>query len=219
MAKFLSASDFFEIYEPLTRLGLVISLFTNGTLITPDVARRLAQAPAKPYRDYPLRGHRSHLRGGHRQAGELAACCAGIEALVSHRVPLGLKTTLTRQNVGELEEMRRMAHDWGVPFSASWLLARRPDRTTSGVDDCRLSASEGVWLESTDRASADEWTEVALRKTAPGSRHNFYCHAGKAAFVINPAGEMNVCSGSQPAGGPAPGDWLCRGLGAGAPIR
>lgn len=37
--------DFFEIYEPLTRMGLLLSLFTNGTLINRDIAARLAQAP------------------------------------------------------------------------------------------------------------------------------------------------------------------------------
>jgi radical SAM protein with 4Fe4S-binding SPASM domain len=185
--------DFFEIYEPLTRMGLVLSLFTNGTLITKDIARRLAQAPPSRTEITLYGATADTCEAVTGRPGSYAACCAGIEALVSHGIPLGLKTTITRQNVGELEAMRQMAHNWGVPFSASWLLARRPDLTPSEVEDCRLSASEGVWLEATDRASADEWTEVALRETATGSRHNFYCHAGKAAFVINPAGEMNVC--------------------------
>jgi radical SAM protein with 4Fe4S-binding SPASM domain len=185
--------DFFEIYEPLTRLGLVLSLFTNGTLITPDIARRLAEAPPSRTEITLYGATQATYEAVTGRPGSFAACCAGIEALVSHRVPLGLKTTLTRQNVGELEAMRRMAHHWGVPFSASWMLAGRPDRTPSEAEDCRLSAADCIMLELTDRASADEWTEVALRETAPGSRHNFYCHAGKAAFAINPAGEMNVC--------------------------
>lgn len=48
-------------------------------------------------------------------------------------------------------------------------------------------------LEATDRASASEWTEAALRESSPGNDHNFYCQAGQAAFVINPLGEMNAC--------------------------
>jgi len=185
--------DFFEIYEPLTRMGVVLALFTNGTLITPDLAARLAQAP--PSRtEITLYG----ATAGTYEAvtgvpGSFTACCAGIEALVSHRVPLGLKTTVTRQNVGELDAMRQMAHGWGVPFSAGWLLSRRPDRTLSDVEDCRLSAADCIALEATDQASAHEWTEVALRERAGGSLDTFACHAGKAAFVINPEGEMNVC--------------------------
>ena len=185
--------DFFEIYEPLTRIGLVLALFTNGTLITRDIAARLAQAPPSRTEITIYGATAATCEAVTGVPGSFAACCAGIEALVSHRVPLGLKTTLTRQNVGELDAMRQMAHNWGVPFSASWLLSRRPDLTPSEVEDCRLSAADCVMLEATDRASADEWTEAALRETAAGGHNNFYCQAGKAAFVIDPAGEMNVC--------------------------
>jgi len=186
--------DFFEIYEPLTRLGLVLALFTNGTLITRDVAARLAKAP--PSRtEITLYGATAATADAVTGVpGSHAAVCAGIEALVSFGVPLGLKTTLTRKNAGELEAMRRMACEWGVPFSASWLLSRRPDGASSGAEDDRLSASEGVALEASDQASADEWTEIALKEEAAGGAGSFACRGGKAAFLIDAAGNMNVCS-------------------------
>jgi radical SAM protein with 4Fe4S-binding SPASM domain len=185
--------DFFEIYEPLTRMGLVLALFTNGTLISKKIAERLAKAPPSCTEITLYGATAATYEAVTGVPGSLAACCAGIEALVSRGVPLGLKTTITRHNVHELESMRQMAHNWGVPFSAGWLLSRRPDRARSDVEDCRLSAADCVELEASDRASAHEWTEVALRETAAGSHDNFHCHAGKAAFVINPAGDMNVC--------------------------
>ena len=37
--------DFFDVYEPLTQLGLVLSIFTNGTLVTDETALRLSEAP------------------------------------------------------------------------------------------------------------------------------------------------------------------------------
>jgi radical SAM protein with 4Fe4S-binding SPASM domain len=185
--------DFFEIYEPLTRMGIVLALFTNGTLITKDIAARLAQAPPSRTEITLYGATAATYEAVTGIPGSFAACCAGIEALVYHRVPLGLKTTITRQNVGELEEMRQMAHNWGLPFSAGWLLCRRPDQTPSDVEDCRLSAADCISLEATDRASAHEWIEAALREMTEGSHNNFYCQAGKAAFVINPVGEMNLC--------------------------
>jgi radical SAM protein with 4Fe4S-binding SPASM domain len=125
--------------------------------------------------------------------GSFARCRAGIEALVRHRVPLGLKSTLTLYNVGELEAMRQMAHNWELPFSAAWLLSKRRDRADSEVEDCRMSARECVALEAADQASASDWTETALRESDPGIDPIFYCQAGKAAFVINSRGEMNPC--------------------------
>jgi MoaA/NifB/PqqE/SkfB family radical SAM enzyme len=185
--------DFFQIYEPLTRLGLILTLFTNGTLITDKVADRLAVAP--PSRtEITLYGATSATYEAITGVpGSYARCCAGIEALVAHSIPLGLKTTITRQNVHELEAMQQMAHNWGLPFSAGWLLSNRRDGALSEVAACRLSASECVALEATDRASASEWTEAALRESSSGHERNFYCHAGQAAFVVNPLGEMNVC--------------------------
>ncbi|HOW84481.1 MAG TPA: radical SAM protein [Candidatus Aminicenantes bacterium] len=191
----LARRDFFEIYEPLTRLGLVLALYTNGTLVTRDVAARLAQAPPSRI-EITLYGATAHTAEAVTGVpGSQAACLRGIEALLERGLPLGLKTTLTRRNAGELEAMRRMARDRGLPFSASWLLSRRPDGAPSpGADDCRLPADEGVGLEAADRASADEWIEAALKDAAAPAQGNFYCRAGRAAFVIDAAGRMNACS-------------------------
>jgi radical SAM protein with 4Fe4S-binding SPASM domain len=186
--------DFFEIYEPLTRLGLVLALYTNGTLITRDVAARLAQAPPSRI-EITLYGATSATAEAVTGVpGSHAACLAGIDALLERGLPLGLKTTLTRRNAGELEAMRRLAGERGVPFSASWLLSRRPDGAPSGADDGRRPAAEGVGLEAADRATADEWAELALKDAAAAAHGNFYCRAGRAAFVVDAAGAMNVCS-------------------------
>lgn len=185
--------DFFEIYTPLTRLGLILTLFTNGTLITEALAARLAEAPPSRTEITLYGATAATYESITGVPGSYARCCAGIEALVKYRVPLGLKTTISRQNVGELDAMRQMAHNWGLPFSAGWLLTQRRDGALSEVTDCRLSAAECVALEATDRASATEWTEATLRKAALGPDRNFYCQAGQAAFVVNPQGEMNAC--------------------------
>jgi MoaA/NifB/PqqE/SkfB family radical SAM enzyme len=185
--------DFFEIYEPLTRMGLMLTLFTNGTLITDALAQRLAQAP--PSRtDITLYGATAATYEAVTGVpGSYARCCAGIEALVRHRVLLGLKTTITRQNVDELEAMRQMAHNWGLPFSSGWLLFKRRDGALSDVAACRLSPAECVALEATDRAAAAQWTEAVLREASLGRDRSFYCQAGQTAFFVNPQGEMNAC--------------------------
>jgi radical SAM protein with 4Fe4S-binding SPASM domain len=81
-----------------------------------------------------------------------------------------------------------------LPFSASWLLSRRRDGAPSAVEDCRISVAECVALEATDRASASEWTEAALRESSFEDDSNFFCQAGTAAFVVNPQGEMSACA-------------------------
>ncbi len=204
--------DFFEIYQPLTRLGFILTLFTNGTLITESIAARLAEAP--PSRtEITLYGATAETYEAVTGVpGSYARCCAGIEALIKHRVPLGLKSTLIQQNVYELEAMRVLAHSWGLPFSASWLINKRRDSSPSEIADCRMTAAECIALESGNWASDSEAgasstdvTEVAWRESSGDidNKSNFYCQAGKAAFVVNPYGEMNACIDlTQPAAKP-----------------
>lgn len=195
--------DFFEIYEPLTRMGLVLALFTNGTLITADPAARLGEAPPSRTEITLYGATAATYEAVTGVRGSYAACRAGIEALLARRVPLALKSTLTLRNAAELEAMRAMARGWGVPFSASCLLAPRPDRGPSEVDDCRLPPADCVELEAADRASADDWAEISLKGSVAAAHGNFYCRSGRAAFAVGPAGEMNVCS-LLPQPGPRP---------------
>lgn len=185
--------DFFDIYEPLTRMGIILTVFTNGTLITKSVAQRLAESPPSRI-EITLYGATSKtyetITG---VSGSYARCCKGIEALASYSIPLGLKTTITQYNIKELEAMREMARKWGLPFTAGWLLSKRPDGAPSDVENCRLPVLDSITLEASDRAAANDWSEASLRESTTLSSDNFYCQAGKSAFTISPSGEMNIC--------------------------
>jgi len=186
--------DFFEIYKPLSRLGLFLTLFTNGTLITEKIANRLAEAPPSRTEITLYGATEATYESITGVPGSYARCLAGINALLKHQVPLSLKTTITRQNLSEVDAMRSMAHNWGLPFSAGWLLSKRRDGVVSDVLDCRLSAAECVTIEASDPANVSDWSEAALHEPVPGNGRNFYCHAGQASFVINARGEMSICT-------------------------
>lgn len=185
--------DFFDIYEPLTRMGLILTLFTNGTLITAAIAERLAQSPPSRTEITLYGATAATYESITGVPDSYARCCRGIEELTKRRVPLGLKATLTRKNVHELEAMQQMAHNWGVPFSAYGLLSRRRDGGPSEVENCRLSPSESVTLDVTHNAFPYASNVPLKQEAIPANGANFYCEAGKSAFVVSPAGEMNVC--------------------------
>lgn len=187
--------DFFDIFYPLTRMGLILTLFTNGTLITESIAARLAEAPPNRTEITIYGATAKTYETITRVPGSYEQCIRGIEALVNHNIPLGLKSVLTRYNVHELETMRGLARGWDLPFSASWLITQRRDRKKKlyDVDDCRIPVEECIALESSDRASASEWIETARRESHISNDNNFYCQAGRASFFINSRGEMSPC--------------------------
>ncbi|NTW88935.1 MAG: radical SAM protein [Desulfobulbaceae bacterium] len=186
-------ADFFNLYFPLTRLGLIITLFSNGTLITETVAARLAEAPPSRTEITLYGATETTYETISGVPGSYARCCNGIEALIKNSVPLSLKTTLTQQNAHELDAMQQMARNWGLSFTSDWLLTKRRDRALTDIADCRLSAVDCVKLELEDHESTNLWTEIPYRQTVSDSQTSFNCIAGRAAFNVNPRGEMNVC--------------------------
>ncbi len=74
--------DFFEIYTPLTRMGLMLTLYTNGTLITDDTARRLADAPPSVTEITLYGATKGVYEAVTGVPGSYARCLAGIEALL-----------------------------------------------------------------------------------------------------------------------------------------
>ena len=185
--------DFFEIYEPLTRMGLLLSIFSNGTLVTKQIADRLAQAPPSTVEITIYGATAATYEAVTGSPRGFADCCAGIEALLSRGIPLGLKTTLTRFNVKELDAMRQMAHAWRIPLAGSWMLHRRPDGKASEIDSCRLAAEECVAIEATDPVSVRDLCGRSLEEVTKSQNDNFNCFAGNAGFVVTSHGEMHIC--------------------------
>jgi MoaA/NifB/PqqE/SkfB family radical SAM enzyme len=84
----LIRKDFLIIYDYAYKKGLVVVLFTNGTLLTPEIADRLQMFP--PYRvEISLYGMtKSTYEKVTRIAGTYEKCINGIELLLDR----GIKT-------------------------------------------------------------------------------------------------------------------------------
>src|ERR1700722_5241974 len=99
--------DFLDIFTYAKRRGLLITLFTNGTLITPKIADYLTQ-----YRPF---GIEITLYGRTEEtyerltgvSGSYAKCLQGIKLLMERKLPLKLKTVAVTVNKHEIWEMKR----------------------------------------------------------------------------------------------------------------
>ncbi len=185
--------DFFEIYEPLTELGLNITVFTNGTLITEEAASRLAAAPPNRLEITLYGASEGVYEAVTGVPGSFRRCIAGIERLLHAGIAPSLKTTLTRTNVTDLPAMKEMAGRWGLHFAHGALVTPRRDGRASPARELRLSAAEYVELEASDPATFRAWCEALGSPSDAPQEEAFACGAGRNSFVIGPTGEMNVC--------------------------
>ena len=122
--------DFLDIYTYAKRKGLILTLFTNGTLITPRIADYLAE-----WRPFNIE---ITLYGATQETyervtgipGSYARCRRGIDLLLERKLPLNLKTMVMTLNHHELDQMKSLAASLGVQFrfdpimqrSVGWLI-------------------------------------------------------------------------------------------------
>ncbi|HEY7818292.1 MAG TPA: radical SAM protein, partial [Vicinamibacteria bacterium] len=184
--------DFFEIYDHARRLGLLVTLFTNGTMMTERIADRLQEQPPNSV-EITLYGFTrktyeavTGIEGSHEK------CYRGVELLLERGVPLKLKTIAMRTNQHEVLDMARFAESRGVAFKFDTMINPNFDRSLVPCN-VRLTPEEVVDLEF----SFPGWEEDFRRYAEPriGFRSNkiFPCGAGSRTFHVDPYGNMKMC--------------------------
>jgi radical SAM protein with 4Fe4S-binding SPASM domain len=189
--------DFLDIYTEAKKRGFLITLFTNGTLITPRVADHLAE-----YRPFSIE---ITLYGATRETyetltripGSYDRCMKGIRLLLERGLPLKLKTVPTTVNFHEVYEMKRMAEeDFGVQFKFDPLVNPRIDCSQSPLG-VRLTPEHVVALEFRDPVRKSEYKkkielELAL-PAEPQPEQKYTCGGGQNGCAIDPGGRMTIC--------------------------
>ena len=105
--------DFFDILEHMGAIGFEIYVLSNGTVVTGERARRLA--------DLKVNGVQVSLEGPQaihdfiRGPGSFAASLRGIRTLMDAGVKVSLNATLSRLNAGYFRDLVELARALGVP--------------------------------------------------------------------------------------------------------
>lgn len=110
----LVRDDIFDIAAHGTLLGLRMVLATNGTLITPEVARRMLESGIQRISvsiDGASAASHDPFRG---VEGAFDAVMQGIENAKAAGVPFQINTTITKHNLKEIPEILNMAVELGA---------------------------------------------------------------------------------------------------------
>jgi radical SAM protein with 4Fe4S-binding SPASM domain len=190
--------DFLDIYTYAKHKGLFITLFTNGTLLTPQIADYLVTW--RPFAiEITLYGHTrdtyERLTG---IPGSYHRCLRGIRLLIERGLPLKLKTVAVTLNQHEIREMQRFAEEeLGLEFKFDAMMNPRIDCSQSPLA-VRLRPQEVVALDLQDAKRVAEWRQFAAYFNGPVNppeRHDevYHCGGGISSFAIDPCGHMSIC--------------------------
>jgi radical SAM protein with 4Fe4S-binding SPASM domain len=188
--------DFLEIYTIAKQKGFLVTLFTNGILISEKIVDYLREFP--PFAiEITLYGRTKETYEAMTQLpGSYDRCMRGIRLLLDRGLPLKLKTVATSINKHEVISMREFAEqELGVEFKFDSLINPRIDCSQSPLA-VRLTPEEVVSLDLHWPKTAGEHRKNLERELlAPmGPRDTVYsCGGGIKSFAIDPYGDMSIC--------------------------
>ena len=186
--------DFMELYLHARKRGIIASIFTNGTMLTPEIADGLADMRPQ-FIEITLYGAtKETYEKVTRTPGSYERCLRGIELLRERGLPLFLKSSLLTINRHELSDMQAYADQLGLKFRFDGQLWPRLDDGEQPFE-YRFSPEELVAIDLEDPARMEEVARVARELSlATGRGNNIYtCGAGFHSFYINAKGHLKPC--------------------------
>ncbi|MGA2532343.1 MAG: radical SAM protein [Candidatus Aminicenantales bacterium] len=199
----LLRKDFFDICLALKKKGLLLSVFTNATLVGPEHVRFFKRYPPRDIEVTAYGVTKGTYERVTRVPGSFAAFTKGLDLLLESGVKVRLKAMALTSNVEELDAIaefcRARTKDY---FRFDPFLHYRFDRDArrnSEIEAERLSAADVVALETRDCERFGAMEKNCGQLAVPAfseseCRHLFRCDAGKRTFVVGFDGNFRLCA-------------------------
>ncbi|MEM7583365.1 MAG: radical SAM protein [Acidobacteriota bacterium] len=186
--------DFPQIYRYAKEQGLIVTVFCDGILVTPEMIELFQQFP--PFNiDISVYGATAETyERVTRIPGSFRHFLRGIDRLIEGGIRFSLKTVLMTLNKHELDDMRQAAAKLGVKFRVdSAIFPCLPNGDHEPLD-LRVEPREAVELELSDPDTLRQWVDYATdRQDQPVSDSLYQCGAGVTNFYIDPMGFASPC--------------------------
>lgn len=189
----LVRNDFLDIYTYAKKKGLIITLFTNGTLITPQIADYL--------RDWPPFSVEITLYGITKEIYEKVTgvsdsfhrCMKGIHLLLERKIPIALKTMVMTLNKDEIWNIKKYIEDLGLEFRFDPVLNPRLDGSREPCE-LRVTPEEVIKFDLADERRVKAWKEFYENfRGSPGTDKLYPCGGGLISFHIDPYANLSLC--------------------------
>ena len=198
--------DFFDVYQAVLSKGRLVTVATNGTLVTDEHIRFFKKFPPAAVRVSVFGASRETYERVTRVPGSFGAFKRGLDRLLAGGLNVHLKAVALRSNKHETAALADLCRTWSKgSFEIAPYLDLRYDRDEARnviIRAERLDAREIVRLE---RSGPDHLgpIEAACAARRPGQplpegntadrRSLFRCGAGAQGLVIGPFGALRPC--------------------------
>ncbi len=200
----LARRDFWDIYAHAKQTGFLVTVFTNGTLVTEQIADGWVEIPPSMI-EISLHGlTKASFETITRGPGSHDRCLAGIRLILARRLPLTLKTTGLTLNHGEIlaikEFVNRLGAEYGttVQYKFGSDIRLRLDGSED-VAQYQLPADQVSAIEEADPDFHAERSRRNRQEEESGHQGTSRCGGGLHRFHIDAYGRLQLCSGNRKA--------------------
>ncbi|MEA3326757.1 MAG: radical SAM protein, partial [Chloroflexota bacterium] len=195
--------DFQDIYMSLKRKGLLVSVFTNATLIRDEHIALFRKYPPRDI-EVTIYGSRQEIyEAVTRKPGSFATFQRGVNALLEAGVKLRMKAMALRSNLSDMDAITAFGQHYTKDFYRfDPVLHLRYDcdpQRNAEIKSERLAPEEIVGLEKADRArfesmgkNPDKFFIDAIKHRV--DNHLFHCGTGNGTFTVGYDGTFRLCS-------------------------
>lgn len=179
--------DFWEIYSELNKMGFLITILSNGSMIDESTMAKFNEY-GMPY------SVKLTLYGASDDTYEkICKSNSGftkirnaVKILKEAKVPLYLTSTVVKENVADLLEMRRIATEWNVPFYHTASVVKSVRGAENTVEESRFRFEdfiEHLTLEQLEKNKIPQ-------KESPFA----WCSNYRSSFWLTWNGHMQLCA-------------------------
>ncbi|MCK4859889.1 MAG: radical SAM protein [Candidatus Omnitrophica bacterium] len=190
----LARTDFLDIYTYAKKLGFLITIFTNGTLITEEIADYFLKEP--PFSiEITLNGISPKTYETISQIpGSFKKAMQGIRLIIERKLPLKIKFQAMTINHYELEKVKEFSKKIGAVFKYGGSMIY--PRLDASKEPCKLRLPPSQLIEMNYPQDFCEEIENKKIPDSPSrwSERLFRCAAGINSFAIDPYGNLIFCT-------------------------
>jgi radical SAM protein with 4Fe4S-binding SPASM domain len=182
--------DFAKIYTALSDMGFLLRVYTNATLVTPEIEALFEERPPQGVEItvYGASPETYERVGGWADA--YPRMVEGLDRIQKHVRSIKLKATIIRDNAADFAALQDFALQRGLPLSTTTLPIPAVRGAKADVRGCRLNLQELLDFH------AKHPMALMNADCAPPTldeRSPVYCDAGLSSYAILWNGSMVAC--------------------------
>ena len=186
--------DFEAIYRKAATNGMLVTVFTNGTMFNEKTLSLFEELPPRAIEITLYGATQQTYEKVTRVKGSFRQCLKSIRNLTEKKIRLKLKTMILVQNSHELQDMKEIASGFGVDFRMDPAVSACLDGEKAPIA-CRVNPAEAVQLDFADPLKTKRWVDYHKKNKNRYSttEYLFNCGAGLTNFHIDPSGKLLPC--------------------------